>query len=62
MANKRCNIYMQVSTRTFKVLKGDFMDLDDRKKKILSSVVEDYIVSAEPVGSKTIMEKYNFDS
>ena len=61
MANKRCNIYMQVSTRTFKVLKGDFMDLDDRKKKILSSVVEDYIVSAEPVGSKTIMEKYNLE-
>lgn len=32
------------------------MNLDERKKKILSSVVEDYIVSAEPVGSKTIME------
>ncbi len=50
---------MQVSTQNFKVLKGDDMDLDDRKKKILSSVVEDYIISAEPVGSKTIMEKYN---
>lgn len=37
------------------------MKLDDRKKKILSSVVEDYIVSAEPVGSKTIMEKYNLE-
>lgn len=37
------------------------MKLDDRKKKILSSVVEDYIASAEPVGSKTIMEKYDLN-
>lgn len=37
------------------------MSLDDRKKKILSSVVEDYIVSAEPVGSKTIVDKYNLE-
>ncbi len=37
------------------------MELDDRKKKILSSVVEDYIESAEPVGSKTLVEKYHLD-
>ena len=37
------------------------MELDDRKKKILSSVVEDYIISAEPVGSKTIVDKYNLE-
>ena len=37
------------------------MELDDRKKKILSSVVEDYIVTAEPVGSKTLAEKYNLN-
>ena len=35
------------------------MNLDERKKKILSSVVEDYIVSAEPVGSKTLVDKYH---
>ncbi|MDO4282541.1 MAG: heat-inducible transcriptional repressor HrcA [Clostridia bacterium] len=35
------------------------MKLDDRKKKILSSVIEDYIVSAEPVGSKTLVDKYH---
>jgi heat-inducible transcriptional repressor len=35
--------------------------LDDRKKKILASVVEDYIISAEPVGSKTIADKYNLE-
>ena len=37
------------------------MKLDERKKKILSSVVEDYIESAEPVGSKTLIEKYHLD-
>ena len=40
---------------------GDNMKLDERKKKILSSVVEDYIESAEPVGSKTLVEKYHLD-
>lgn len=40
---------------------GDDMSLDERKKKILSSVVEDYIESAEPVGSKTLVEKYHLD-
>ena len=37
------------------------MSLDERKKKILSSVVEDYIESAEPVGSKTLVEKYHLE-
>ncbi|MBP1758401.1 MAG: Heat-inducible transcription repressor HrcA, partial [Firmicutes bacterium] len=32
------------------------MELSDRKKKILRAVVENYIQTAEPVGSKTIME------
>jgi len=34
------------------------MNLDERKKKILATVVENYIQSAEPVASKTIAEKY----
>lgn len=37
------------------------MELDDRKRKILSSVVEDYITCAEPVGSKTLVEKYHLN-
>lgn len=32
------------------------MELSDRKKKILTAVVEEYIRTAEPVGSKTIAE------
>ena len=32
-------------------------DLSERKKKILAAVVDEYIATAEPVGSKTIAEK-----
>ena len=32
------------------------MALSDRKKKILAAVVEEYIRTAEPVGSKTVAE------
>ena len=31
-----------------------FVELTDRKKQILKVVIEDYIHTAEPVGSKTI--------
>ena len=31
--------------------------LDDRKKKILQAIVEEYIETAEPVSSKDIVEK-----
>ena len=54
-------LYIRVSTQDKKVLKGDNMKLDDRKKKILSSVVEDYIISAEPVGSQTLVDKYHLE-
>ena len=33
--------------------------LNERKKKILQIIVEDYISSAEPVGSRTIARKYD---
>ena len=35
------------------------MMLTDRKKKILQIVIEDYIATAEPVGSRTIARKYD---
>lgn len=35
------------------------MELDERKKKILASVVENYVASAEPIGSKQIEKEYN---
>lgn len=33
------------------------MQLSERKKQILRAVVENYIQSAEPVGSKAIVER-----
>lgn len=33
--------------------------LDERKQKILSAVIEDYIATAEPIGSRTIARKYS---
>lgn len=37
------------------------MPLDDRKKSILKAVIDDYIATAEPVGSKSLVSKYNFN-
>ena len=37
------------------------MDLSDRKKRILRVIIENYIESAEPVGSKTIAESSGLD-
>ncbi|MBQ9376158.1 MAG: heat-inducible transcription repressor HrcA, partial [Ruminococcus sp.] len=36
--------------------------MDSRKLKILTAVVDEYIVSGEPVGSKTIMKHVNASS
>lgn len=36
------------------------MALDERKRRILQAIVQDYITSAEPVGSRTIARKYDF--
>lgn len=33
--------------------------MDDRKSQLLNSIIEEYIDSAEPVGSGLIVEKYN---
>lgn len=35
------------------------MDLSERKRKILEAIIEDYIVSAEPIGSRTISKNTN---
>src|SRR3990172_4226164 len=32
--------------------------LDERKQAILSAVIEDFVTTAEPVGSKRLVEKY----
>ena len=35
------------------------MMMDERKIKILAAIVEDYIATAEPIGSRTIARKYD---
>lgn len=35
------------------------MILDDRKKRILQAIVEDFVSTGEPVGSRTVAKKYN---
>lgn len=35
------------------------MEMDERKKRILQAIIQDYITSAEPVGSRTIARKYD---
>lgn len=37
----------------------DLMILNERKIKILEAIVNDYIATAEPIGSRTIAKKYN---
>lgn len=35
------------------------MELGNRKLKILQAIIDDYVISGEPVGSRTIAKKYN---
>ena len=35
------------------------MELSERKKKILQAIVEDYITTAEPVGSSYVLNSHN---
>lgn len=35
------------------------MVMDERKRQVLLAIIQDYILTAEPVGSRTISKKYN---
>lgn len=35
-------------------------DLTERQKQLLKSIIDEYITTAEPVGSETIVDKYSF--
>ena len=54
-------LYTQFSTQDSIVLKRGEKMLDNRKKKILQAIVEEYIETAEPVSSKSIVEKHGID-
>ncbi len=36
------------------------MPLDDRKKQVLHAIVDDYVSTNDPVGSKALIERHNF--
>ena len=36
------------------------MQLDMRKKEVLQAIVDDYVLTNEPVGSKSLIERHNF--
>ncbi len=50
-----------ISTRQSRVLTGgDYsVVMDERKREVLLAIIQDYILTAEPVGSRTIARKYN---
>src|ERR1700746_3834038 len=35
--------------------------LDDRKLAVLRAIIEDYVSTTEPVGSKSLVERHNLD-
>lgn len=35
------------------------MKMNERKQKVLLAIIQDYIETAEPVGSRTIAKKFN---
>jgi heat-inducible transcriptional repressor len=55
-------IYMQFSSQTKRVLKRRWKKLlDDRKKRILQAIVDEYVNTAEPVSSGAISKKKGLD-
>lgn len=52
---------MSANTKATQVLKGGEV-MDDRKLRILTAVIDEYIVTGEPVGSKSIMDRVKASS
>lgn len=51
---------LEVSTHHYRVLTIGVKEmLDERKQSILRAIVDDYISTAEPIGSRTIARKYS---
>src|SRR6476620_11952289 len=38
---------------------GDGMTLDDRKLEVLRAIVEEYVATQEPIGSRALVERHN---
>ena len=48
---------MKGATAKTKISERAAMEISERKKRILAAVVDEYIATAEPVGSKLIAQK-----
>src|SRR5690606_34043053 len=48
-----------LSAKRLTTTEGDPMPLDDRKLDVLRAIVEDYVATQEPVGSKALVERHN---
>ena len=61
--NKEYIDIVVISTRWYWVLtgRGDIMAIDERKIKILQAIINDYIMTGEPVGSRTIAKRYDLE-
>lgn len=53
-------VWYSISTLLFKVLVGAMAPLTERQRQVLVALVERYIESGEPVGSKTLVTIYSF--
>jgi hypothetical protein len=52
---------MRVLSDQENTLTGDTtMELTDRQREVLRAIIQDYILSAEPVGSRSVARKYGF--
>ena len=59
LGGRECQQSRAAAWETRRPAFGVDMALSDRKKKILAAVVEEYIRTAEPVGSKTVVQTAN---
>ena len=50
-------IYIRISNQTTRVLKEVIKLLDQRKKKVLQAIVEEYVNTAEPISSNQLTRK-----
>ena len=50
---------LTIKIRMYRIERVIVMDLSDRKRKILQAIIDEYIGTAEPVGSRAISKKEN---
>src|ERR1700752_211946 len=58
----RCRVAaIQLAVRAFECQGGETHVLDERKLAVLRAIVEDYVSTTEPVGSKSLVDRHHFD-